>query len=583
MSRKLKILLVYPYWLEDRTHTEDVVSVPIGVYWIAALLKEHNYDVEICNWSDKKNSPDEIRAEIESKKPDVIGYSVLQANRFGALEIAQIAKQVNTKVINILGGVGSTTLWDFFLRNYSQVDACVLGEGEYTMLELVQNLEQDNADFSAIAGIALRDKQGVPYATEERPRIKNLDELPIPAKYFSYQHVILGRGCPGHCTFCGSPFLWKSQVRLRSAKHFVDELELLHERGENFFYVSDDTFTLDRKRVIAVCQDILARKLNISWAAISRVDRVDEEVLSWMRKAGCIQISYGVESGSPEIREYLNKGIREEDVIRAFQLTTRYGILARAYFIYGCPGETPETIQQTLDLIMKIKPLIVHFFILSVFPGTALYERFKEKTGANDHIWADQIEDIKYLELDDSLDLKTVEQYGHTLRETYYSWLPQFVDEIELVDDPDFAPLHADFLARLGMTFHEGDYASNMDLLDSPDIAEKLYQKALDYYPDATAALGLGMMYQKERRYAESVRIFAYGLTANKGHEKLSLALAISLMNCGDFGKALAFLEPFESNPQALHFAAICHQHLGNHMQAENLRFKARKITGEIS
>jgi radical SAM superfamily enzyme YgiQ (UPF0313 family) len=579
MPHRLSILLIYPYWLEERTHTEDVVSVPIGVYWIAAMLKEHGFDVEVCNWHDKVGCGDDIRAELEAKKPDLIGFSVLQANRFGALEIAEIAKQVNPKVINVFGGVGSTTLSDFFLTSSDNVDCCVIGEGEYTMLELAQALADTETDFSHIHGLARRDKAGNVIHTPQRERIRDLDALPIPARHFSYQHVALSRGCPGRCTFCGSPALWGGKVRFRSPEHFVDELELLTRRGETFFYVSDDTFTMDKKRVIAVCQEILRRGLNIEWAAISRVDRVDEDILSWMRRAGCIQISYGVESGSEDIREFLNKNVRTEDIRRAFDLTTRYGILARAYFIYGSPGETEETITASLDLIRDIRPLIVHFFILSIFPGTKLYEMYKEKTGATDYVWNAPVEDIKYFEMDDTLDLATVEGYGTRLRETYYSWLPEFVDAIELVDDPEFAPLHADFLARLGMTFAHGDYASNLHVLDSPDIAEKLFRRALAYHPDATAALGLGMMLQKRREYPESIRVLALGLTGNPGHERISLALAVSLMNCGDFEKALALAEPFSETPQALHLRMVCHQNLGNHIDAETLRFQLAKLT----
>ncbi|NJB69044.1 radical SAM superfamily enzyme YgiQ (UPF0313 family) [Desulfobaculum xiamenense] len=578
MSEKPKILLVYPYWLEDRTHTEDVVCVPIGLYWIAALLKENGFDVELRNWSDRKDDPESIRAELAAIAPDIVGLSIMQANRFGGLEIAEIARQVNPQVVNVFGGVGATTLWEFLLSTYAQVDCCIVGEGEYTMLELAQTVESGRRDFAAIAGLALRGVDGTPTRTSERERIRDLNTLPIPAKHFTYQHVSLTRGCPGHCTFCGSPSMWGPKVRFRSPEHFVDELEMLHERGVDFLYVSDDTFTFDRTRVLAVCAEIMRRGLRIEWAAISRVDRVDAEVLAAMRRAGCIQISYGVESGSQTIRDALNKNIRAEDVRRAFALTTSYGILARAYFIYGCPGETDATIDDTLALIRDIRPLIVHFFILSIFPGTALYERYKARTGATDAIWADEIEDIKHFETDDALDLDTVERFGTRLRETYYAWLPEFVDSIELVDDPEFAPMHADFLARLGMTFNHGDYASNLSVLDSPEIAERLYRRALSYHPDATASLDLGMIHQKRREYPESIRVLARGLMANPGHERLSMALAVSLMNCGDFEKALGLLAPMDDNPQALHYAAICHQHLGQHLEAETKRFRLAKI-----
>jgi radical SAM superfamily enzyme YgiQ (UPF0313 family) len=119
-----------------------------------------------------------------------------------------------------------------------------------------------------------------------------------------------------------------------------------------------------KDRVVEICKKIIEKDLKITWFAISRVNFVDEEMLYWMRKAGCVQISYGVESGSEEIRKVLNKNIRTDDIKRAFALTTKYGILSRAYFIYGSPGENYETIQETIDLIHEIKPLSTIFYIL---------------------------------------------------------------------------------------------------------------------------------------------------------------------------------------------------------------------------
>ena len=126
-------------------------------------------------------------------------------------------------------------------------------------------------------------------------------------------------------------------------------------RGVRHFFFSDDTFTVNRNKVLEVCRLILDRNLQISWQAISRVDMVNREILYWMRKAGCIQISFGVESGSAKIRRLLNKNFTDDQIERAFALTTRYGMLPRAYFIYGCPGETQETIKASIDLIRRIR------------------------------------------------------------------------------------------------------------------------------------------------------------------------------------------------------------------------------------
>ncbi|MBU1003696.1 MAG: B12-binding domain-containing radical SAM protein [Proteobacteria bacterium] len=556
-----KVALVYAYWLDERTHTEDVRSVPIGSYAVAAACLQAGCEVRVFDWHGKRGFDADMEAEFKAFGPDVVGFTVLQANRFGALEIAALAKRVLPGVSVVFGGVSATALWDFFLRHYPQLDAVVLGEGDVTMPKLVFALCAGR-DLAQVAGIAHRGPDG-PCCTATRAPVADLDELPIAARWFRYNHLALTRGCPGRCTFCGSPAFWGPKVRFRSARHFVDEMQLLAEQGEDYLFVSDDTFTLDKARVVEVCREILARGLDVQWQAISRVNAVDAEVLGWMRRAGCIQISFGVESGDTGIRDFLNKNIREDDVVRAFALCHSLGILARAYFIYGCPGESEATVDRTLALIERIRPLVCHFFVLSIFPGTALYERYKEQSGATDDLWLERIEDLKHFQIDDSLDIATVEGFGKRLRQTYGARLPAYAVGVELSADPELAVSHADFLARLGMTFHDGDYAANPLVSEPLQVAEALYRRALEYHPDATAALGLGLLLQKRRAYPESVRALALGLTVNDGHPKLSLALAVSLMNLGEFGKALSFLLPFEDDPQALHYAALCFRNIG--------------------
>jgi len=560
----MKILLIYPYWLEARVHTEDVVNAPIGVYYIGAVLKENHYDVEILNWHDMNGMARKIREVLQEKKPDIIGFSILQANRFGGVEIARIAKELNPDVKIVFGGVSATFLWKHFLAHFPEVDFVVLGEGEYTFLNLVQCLEKGkNERLKDIDGLAFREN-GKPVKTRDVELVSNLDELPNPAKYFTYQHLSLTRGCPGKCTFCGSPMFWGPKVRSHSADYFVAQLETLYNKGITFFYVSDDTFTLNKKRVIRICEKILEKGLKINWAAISRVNYVNEEVLSWMRRAGCIQISFGVESGSEKIRRVLNKKITTGQIKSAFAAAMKYGILARAYFIYGCPGENKKTIQETIDLIREIKPLVINFFVLSLFPGTALYQEFQKKSRIPDDIWLKPIEDIKYFETDPKLSEEMVFSFGQKIKTAYYESLPSFVDAIELVDEKEFHALHADFCARLGMTFDHGDYAQNEAVPDKQRLAEDLYKKALGYFPDSTAYLGLGMIQQKKRLYAESIEVLSKGVSDFPESEKLSLCLAVSYMNLGDFDKALSLLLKFQDSKQAVHFAAICHKAMGD-------------------
>lgn len=558
----MKILLIYPYCLEERVHEEDVQVPPIGLYYVGAVLKEHHYDCEILDWHAISNTPEGIRETLAAMAPDVIGLSVLHANRWGAIEIARIAKQVAPSATVVFGGVGATFLWELLLTHFKEIDFCVLGEGEYSFLKAIEAIEaRDLKAIEKIPGVALR-KGGAVIKTGEPVRIRDLDRLPDPATWFTYQHVTSTRGCPGNCTFCGSPRLWGRKVRRHSHRYFVDQLERLNQKGVGFFYFSDDTFMHKKERVIAICKGILERGLRISWAAISHVNYVDEEVLSWMRRAGCTQISYGVESGSPKIRRLLNKHTRTEQIQKAFSLTTRYGILSRAYFIYGCPGENWDTIQETIDLIHAIKPLGVIFYILDIFPGTALYADFVKRSGVTDDIWLNRVEDIMYFETDPHLDQELILAFGSKLRTEFYSSLPSFVDAIDLVDGEGFSGLHADFLSRLGMTFSHGDYAAVDAIPNKDETAARLYERSLRYAPNDRAYLGLGIIRQKEREFHESIRILSEGVRHFPENEQLRICLGLSHMNLGAFAQALSHLEKFRHSKQIAPYIAECQRRL---------------------
>jgi len=558
----MKILLIYPYCLEERVQEEDVKVPPIGLYYVGAVLKENHYDCEILNWHDINRTPDRISETLAAKAPDVIGLSVLHANRWGAIEIARIAKQINPSVTIVFGGVGATFLWEHLLSHFRQIDFCVLGEGEHSFLKLIQSLENgDSEAIEAIPGIALR-KKGSVVRTKDSVRIPDLDRLPDPATWFTYQHVTSTRGCPRNCTFCGSPRLWGREVRFHSPEYFVDQLERLHRKGVGFFYFSDDTFMLKKDHVMAICKGIIERGLRISWAAISHVNSVDEEVLAWMRMAGCTQISYGVESGSLKIRKRLNKNIRTDQIRNAFSWTTRHGILPRAYFIYGCPGETWDTIKETIDLIHEIKPLGVIFYILDIFPGTALYADYVKRSGVTDEIWLRRIEDIMYFETDPDLTETSILDFGKRLRAEFYRSLPSFVDAIDLVDKEGFSGRHADFLSRLGMTFSHGDYAGMEAIPNHHEIAARLYERSLEYSPNDRAYLGLGIIRQKERNFQESVRILSEGVRHFPDNEPLHICLGVSHMNLGQFAEALLNLQRFRHSKQAAPYIAECRRML---------------------
>ncbi|NVL90054.1 MAG: radical SAM protein [Desulfobacterales bacterium] len=558
-----KILLIYPYPLYDRYQEEDIKPVPIGLYYVGAVLKENDYDVEILNWYNIHKTPQKITDVLLEKKPDIIGFSILNANRWGGIEIAQIAKEINPDVKIIFGGVAATFLWEHFLKHFPQIDFVVIGEGEYAFLNLVKLIEtEDYNDIENIKGIAFR-KNGKIIKTKASVPIKNLDELPIPARHFKYQHLVFSRGCPWQCAFCGSPKFWGRKIRFHSPENFVRHLEMLYNKGVTFFYVSDDNFTIKKDMVIEVCKGILDKGLKITWVAISRVSYVDDEILYWMRKAGCTQISYGIESGSEKIRGLLNKNVKTDQVKNAFALTYKYGIIARAYFIYGSPKESWETIQDTIDLIHQIKPLITMLYILEIYPGTKLYSDFQKKFNETDDIWLKRIEGICYFETDPNLSQESVFAFGKKIRNELYGDMGRFVDSLDLINKEELYEEHSDFLSMLGMTFSHGDYSRIGAIADKDKIAKKLFHKSLNYYPNYRAYLGLGMIKQKAKEFEGAVKILSEGVGLFPESEELNLCLGISYMNLRDFNSALSYLQKLKHSKEADYYIKECYKEFG--------------------
>jgi hypothetical protein len=374
----------------------------------------------------------------------------------------------------------------------------------------------------------------------------------------------MSRGCPGACTFCGSPLFWGTRnVRFHSPEWFFEEIRTLAGKGISHFYISDDTFTMDRDRVLDLCQKLIHAGLTITWHAISRVDRVDPDLLAMMRKAGCIQISYGVESGSDAVRKRLGKPVPNDVAVQAFQQTAAAGMIPRAYFIYGSPGETEHTIQESIDLLMQLQPLAAVFYMLVTFPGTRLYEQAKKTGRVTDEIWHRKIEDLPWFEVDEDLDFDQVQQFGNALRKVFYDHLPQFAKNVKL--DPSLSPFHADFLSRLGMTFSHGDYSTDERITDPDGTAKALFERALTYHPDLRAFLGLGMLFLKHRRLDPAIQILDQGLNHFPGSKDLSLCKGICLMNQHRFADAHDCLSPFKHHADAGHYLAVCQQHLETH------------------
>lgn len=232
----MKILLVYPYFIDQRISEEDVSAVPMGLYYVAAMLRANGYAVDILNAYNLKGVPHRIYQVLGNLRPDIVGFSILHANRWGGIDIARMVKKAIPKALVVFGGVGATFLWEHFLGHFPEIDYVIRGEAEHSFLELVRWLEKRPATaLPEIPGLAFR-QAGRPVKTNDRQPVADLDSLPMPADYFAFQHISLSRGCPSACTFCGSPAFWNRRVRFHSADYFVTQLTRLREKGVTFFF-----------------------------------------------------------------------------------------------------------------------------------------------------------------------------------------------------------------------------------------------------------------------------------------------------------------------------------------------------------
>jgi hypothetical protein len=249
-------------------------------------------------------------------------------------------------------------------------------------------------------------------------------------------------------------------------------------------------------------------------------------------------------------------------------------MLPRAYFIYGAPGESRETIKETIQLIHDIKPLGAIFYILDIFPGTKLYEDFKKKKKVSDDIWLNRVEDIMYFESDPALSKKTILEFGNMLRNDFHESLPGFIENIELVADKTFDRFHADFYSRLGMTFTHGDYAKIDAIADKEAIAEKLFLKSLSYFPDFRAYLGLAILYQKQRLFQKSMGVISQALSHFSGSMDLHICQGVNHMNLNDFDRALSIFLDYQTQPHVIPYIIHCYQEKGDFENAKIFRVK---------
>jgi anaerobic magnesium-protoporphyrin IX monomethyl ester cyclase len=384
---KAHITLVNP---PQTTGAPNSGFIPLGIGYLAAVLEEDGYAVDVIDCQVQQHTTGELERELTRIQPDVIGITSTTLTYKSATDIVQTAKKACPKSLIIMGGPHVTVLDEQTLNEQSEVDIIVRGEGERTLLEIADLVTQSRMkDLNQIAGITFR-KNGQTVQTVDRPFIQNIDELPYPAfKHFevskyrifgkTYLPVITSRGCPFQCTFCLASKMCGRGFRARSPKNVVDELEFLQDNyGADSFSFYDDTFTFDRKRARDICKEMKSRKVNLQWDCRTRVDRISKEDLVVLRNANCQLIHFGVESGSQKMLNLMKKGTTVEQNARAIKWAKEAGISVAISVVVGYPGETPELLQETLNFIYKTRPDYVYMCVAIPYPGTEMYDYLNE-------------------------------------------------------------------------------------------------------------------------------------------------------------------------------------------------------------
>ena len=371
---------------------------PLGLMCVAAYAEQHtDYEIEILDMIAEEVTYDKLESELEKRKPDIIGVTTTTFTLIDVMIVAKIAKAIDKGVKVVLGGPHVYIYPEETIR-LPGVDFLILGEGELPFAELLQNIN-DYESLRGVKGIVFKHR-GEIINTSPREFIEELDSLPFPARHLTKVNkyssllakgtlvttMITSRGCPYKCLFCYRPHLGK-KFRARSAINVVNEMEECVDMGIEEILVYDDTFTIDRQRVMDICRLITERGLNITWDIRARVDIVDMEMLRALRKAGCERIHYGVESANPEILKVLRKGITLPQVESAFEMTKEAGISTLAYFMLGSPTETREQIMNTIGYAKRLKPDYCHFSVTTPFPATPLYEMGIKKGIFDDYWW----------------------------------------------------------------------------------------------------------------------------------------------------------------------------------------------------
>jgi radical SAM superfamily enzyme YgiQ (UPF0313 family) len=441
MSRTLRriALVEPPYVFWDRSMDrlrQSEESIPgIGMLVMAAVARSRGYEVAIIDAKGTGETPSNVAAKVLAFQPDVVGFSATTISITNAARIAQLLKDAIPEVTTVVGGPHVSAVPQRTLLAFSALDYGIIGEGEISFFELLDRLREGQA-IDDSPGLVYRRSTDDVAANPRSPYIDDLDSLPLPAwdlvprfphgfhpSIFSYRKspvatLVTSRGCPFSCSFCDRSTSGKlgryhtTESVLRHCQHLVD-------LGVRHIIFYDDLFTVKRKRVVELCEAFIASGFDFTWSCNSHPNLLDLDTLKLMKRAGCWQIAYGIESGSQKVLNVVKREVRLPRMRETLRMTRAAGIRAKGYMMIGHPTETVETLEETAEFLKGVELDLCQVTKFTPYPGTPAYPTIFQH-GTFEEDW-ERMNAMNFVFIPNGLSEEILETYFHRLYSIFYS------------------------------------------------------------------------------------------------------------------------------------------------------------------
>lgn len=387
----MKVMFIHQPYRLDMSRLVLPRIIPRTLLLLGACLKRAGFEVKVHDMDINNLSLETIPDAIRSFNPNLICLHVHAAPYLPVVaQCISTIKSFNIEIKIAIGGIFPSMIKRNIFEFIPLLDYLVLNEGEETLVNLARCLEL-KGNPQEVHGLIYRDSTGVIHETSSLPPLKDLNSYLLPdynlIDLSNYKqdgiqppYIETQRGCPYSCKFCGVHFPnWGTTVRYREPKKVAEELEILSEHQFKNFFITDDTFSLNREHAIDICNEIKKHGLHhkMTWSAYTRVDRIDEELLEIMHNSGCTSLAIGVESGSQKALDSINKKASLDQYINGIKLIKKSGIICQTLFIIGFPDVSHEDIQANARFLMETKPNITQFFMFHPTPGTEFSRELK--------------------------------------------------------------------------------------------------------------------------------------------------------------------------------------------------------------